>query len=151
MAKNGTGALYLADLGYPMLPQNATEQEKFDELQDYLFRLTEALRWTLSHLDETNFNNNFFLDFAVGERYEMLDIADFSVEVYRVGNYTVIAGVIGTLDGELSTTLYVIDWAHTIHPHYPDAVTMPGTDGDPDTTMDLTVTSITTQAHDGPL
>lgn len=151
MAKNGTGALYLADLGYPMLPQNATEQEKFDELQDYLFRLTEALRWTLEHLDETNFNSNFFLDFAVGELYKMLDIADFSVEVYRVGNYTVIAGVIGTLDGELSTTLYVIGWEHTIHPHYPDAVTMPGTDGDPDTTMDLTVTSITTQAHGGPL
>lgn len=151
MAKNGTGALYLADLGYPMLPQNATEQEKFDELQDYLFRLTEALRWTLEHLDETNFNSNFFLQFAVGELYKMLEIQNFSVEVYRVGEYYVAAGIIGTLDGNLDTTLYLISWDHTVHPHYPTPADITTSDGNLDTAMDLTVTSITTETNSGPL
>ena len=125
---NGTGALYLADLGYPMLPAGATEQEKFNELQDYLFRLVEALRWTMGHLDETNFNQNFFLDFAVGERYEMLPM-EFEVSVYRIDTYPVDAGVIGTLDGELATELWLENVGTAFHPHYPTATTTETADG----------------------
>lgn len=136
MAKNGTGALYLADLGYPMLPQNATEQEKFDELQDYLFRLTEALRWTLEHLDESNFNNNFFLDIAVGELYKPLPV-EFEISVYRVENYDVDAGIIGTLDGELVTTLWLGDVGTQWHRHVPTAVTTATADGDMTDTLTM--------------
>lgn len=125
---NGTGALYLADLGYPMLPAGATEQEKFNELQDYLFRLVEALRWTMGHLDETNFNQNFFLDFAVGERYEMLPM-EFEVSVYRIDAYPVDAGVIGTLDGELATELWLGNVGTAFHPHYPTRTTTETADG----------------------
>ena len=139
MAKNGTGALYLADLGYPMLPQGATEQEKFDELQDYLFRLTEALRWTLAHLDETNFNNNFFLDFA-GELYKPLPV-EFEISVYRVGNYAVDAGIIGTLDGELVTTLTMTGVGTQWYRHVPTSTTTETADGD--MTDTLTMTGVT--------
>ena len=141
MAKNGTGALYLADLGYPMLPQGATEQEKFDELQDYLFRLTEALRWTLEHLDETNFNQNFFLQFSVGELYKPLPV-EFEVSVYRITNYEVDAGVIGTLDGELTTTLTMTDISTQWYRHVLTEVTTATADGgmaDTPTMADVTV------------
>ena len=115
MAKNGTGALYLADLGYPMLPQNATEQEKFDELQDYLFRLTEALRWTLEHLDESNFNSNFFLDFAVGERYEPLMIA-WAVSTHETTHYDV-EDELGEISGEVATALAVTNESTRVDGH----------------------------------
>lgn len=149
---NGTGALYLADLGYPMLPAGATEQEKFDELQDYLFRLVEALRWTMGHLDETNFNQNFFLDFAVGELYKPLPVENFSIQVERIDTNTVEAGDIGTMDGSVVTVYWLEGFGHQIHPHKPTPqLTLEATDGNLAEEKTLEGVEITTKHHDGPI
>ena len=133
---SGTGALYLADLGYPMLTGDTGQN--FEELQDYLFRLVEALRWTLEHLDETNFNSNFFLDFAVGELYNPLPV-DFAVSVYRINNYTVEA-VLDAQDGELTTVLWLGDVGTQGHRHVPTATATEAADDFGADTLTMTAT-----------
>lgn len=132
----GVGALYLADLGYPMLRGDAGQN--FEELQDYLFRLTEALRWTLEHLDESNFDQNFFLDFAVGELCEPLPV-DVTVSVYRIDGHTVEA-VLDTLDGELTTVLWLGAVGTQWHRHVPTATATETADDFGADTLTMTAT-----------
>lgn len=130
---SGVGALYLADLGYPMLPKGATEDAKFDELQDYLYRLVESLRWTLEHLDESNFNSNFFLDIAVGELYEPTPIL-WTVTTRETEHYDV-EDELGTEGGDVTTVLFVDDMDTRLHGHVVVPDNPAAGDGDVDTTL----------------
>lgn len=146
---SGVGALYLADLGYPMLPKGATEDAKFDELQDYLYRLVESLRWTLEHLDESNFNQNFFLDIAVGEMYKPLPVI-WTVDTYQMRHYYREAELATIEDHGLRTELWLGNVGTDKRTHYPQAPSVEIADGSLADALGLEF-EWNKESHSGPL
>lgn len=61
--------LFDPDVGFPRLEEDATTEEKLDEIQNYLFILLENLRYILRNLSPENFNAAETLDW-IGRNIE---------------------------------------------------------------------------------
>lgn len=127
------GALYLADLGYPMLPPENTPQQKFDELQDYLYRLVEALRWTLEHLDTSNFGPGTVIEkekivYVEGEG----EVAEPSMVAFsmEVSGPAAIDVETAAADGNLDAELVMVGVTTEVHPNYDTTAETAAADGE---------------------
>lgn len=61
----------MVDSNFPMLDGNESVQEKLGQLQNYMWILTEQLRYTLDNLDMTNINESALDDFTKSFREQL--------------------------------------------------------------------------------
>lgn len=79
-------ALMMADSNFPRFTGGESTEQKINTIQNYLFRLTEQLRWSYANIGKENFNETAFqliseeIQGPVIKRYESLDLKVVSGE-----------------------------------------------------------------------
>ena len=85
------------DTGFPNLKGMKSTDDQLDAVESYLYQLIEQLRWTLNHLDQSNFNQTEVIGWLAGVIEEPIKIAIKNIEDGIDTRLTIDEGKINTL------------------------------------------------------